>query len=136
MKVVGILAVAAILAATVPAHAEKKLPTDAAIDNCNVRGRVAERVMEARQDGKTVTSVMGTIQGVLAELKKQYAKERGTPYAFVPLVEENGYKDMVYSAYEVPRYSWAWEKSTAVKDFREQMEIKCLKEMIEYYRKN
>lgn len=81
---------------------------------CGKWGLFAETVMEQRQDGVRMTTVMGNAEANL-----------------IPLAPESAdlIKSIVVSAYDKPRMSAEKNKRTYVEDFRNEIELLCFKGM-------
>lgn len=91
------MAVAAILASSSSVQAEEL--------DCAFFSKVAEKVMEARQVGVSMTSVMG---------------------AFEKVANDNGfYEGLIMLAYEQPRYSTESAQQRAIEDFRDDTALTC-----------
>jgi len=78
-------------------------------EECAAVGRIAEKVMERRQGGKSLQSTMDVV---------------------IPKDSDNvgpGFRKMIMDAYEVPYYQMQESKDRAIGEFRDQWQLTCMK---------
>ena len=78
-------------------------------EECAAVGRIAEKVMERRQGGKSLQSTMDVV------IPKD--SDKVGP----------GFRKMIMDAYEVPYYQMQESKDRAIGEFRDQWQLTCMK---------
>jgi hypothetical protein len=101
-----ISAVAIILTAMTGLSTEVLAETD---EECAAVGRIAEKVMERRQGGKSLQSTMDVV------IPKD--NDKVGP----------GFRKMIMDAYEVPFFNMQESKDRAIGEFRDQWQLTCMK---------
>ncbi|MBN9450468.1 MAG: hypothetical protein J0I42_00835 [Bosea sp.] len=99
-----LLAVALLALLPVTAHAQTKKPTPEQL--CELAGTWAAVVMQARQNGHPVSSVLQTMGNA-----------------------PGGSRQLVIAAYEEPRYSTVQMQQKAKQDFQNAVELDCFKKI-------
>ncbi|KAA3504577.1 hypothetical protein DXM27_05010 [Rhizobium rhizogenes] len=78
-------------------------------EECAAVGRIAEKVMERRQGGKSLQSTMDVV---------------------IPKGNDTvgpGFRKMIMDAYEVPFFNMQESKDRAIGEFRDQWQLTCMK---------
>ncbi|MCZ7484577.1 hypothetical protein [Rhizobium rhizogenes] len=78
-------------------------------EECAAVGRIAEKVMERRQGGKSLQSTMDVV------IPKD--NDKVGP----------GFRKMIMDAYEVPFFNMQESKDRAIGEFRDQWQLTCMK---------
>ncbi|OJH54911.1 hypothetical protein ATN81_11675 [Agrobacterium pusense] len=78
-------------------------------EECAAIGRIAERVMQGRQDG---VSLQSTLDVLIPKNKEEI---------------DPGFRKMIMDAYEAPNFHTQEGKERAIGEFRDQYQLKCMK---------
>jgi hypothetical protein len=95
------------ICASMAAHPALAMSTDEACANV---GRAAEAVMQARQNGMA-------LQTVLEKMNDAGFGAKG----------KDGFRAMIMMAYDQPRFNTEENKQQAINDFRDQVQLFCMK---------